>query len=296
LNTAMRQLSSQVSQLIHLINNIYFKLLRIFTQSKASSVNQKLKQNEDLKASMNNLVMSTTNTKVSTHKQHGKLIADEVSSKGVQTMETSFVPCESCAKVQTNLKQNADQLINMCHYQNITSQVGKYRQSLMANQLVGGWLSGSDLEKWLAEQDKDLSKLAKQLEFLTKNNELLKAKMSDNEALMSKMSTAEKELKKTLKDEQEMRSITMKQYEKKLSDQRSELESKVKALECEMGNLNQLKLSLENKYECLKNLNDNNEKIITELSKFYFHLIIVLGLDDLREFLFEHLKPNRARV
>jgi hypothetical protein len=55
-------------------------------------------------------------------------------------------------------------------------------------------------------------------------------------------------------------------------------------------------LSLENKYECLKNLNDNNEKIITELSKFYFHLIIVLGLDDLREFLFEHLKPNRARV
>jgi chromosome segregation ATPase len=146
--------------------------------------------------------------------------------------------------------------------------VGKYRQSLLANQLVGGWLSGSDLEKWLAEQDKDLSKLSKQLEFLSKNNELLKAKMSDNEALMSKMSTAEKELKKTLKDEQEMRSITMKQYEKKLSDQRNELESKVKALECEINNLSQLKLSLENKYECLTNLNDNNEKIINELSNF----------------------------
>jgi len=214
--------------------------------------------------------MSTT--KLLPNKQNNKLIADEVSSKGVQTMETSFVPCESCAKVQTNLKQNADQLINMCHYQNITSHVGKYRQSLMANQLVGGWLSGSDLEKWLAEQDKDLSKLAKQLEFLCKNNELLKVKMSDNEALVSKMSTADKELKKTLKDEQEMRSITMKQYEKKLSDQRNELESKLKAFECETNNLNQLKLSLENKYECLKNLNDNNEKIINELSNFLFFL------------------------
>jgi hypothetical protein len=194
-------------------------------------------------------------------------ISEEVSSKSVQTHETAFVPCESCAKVQTNLKQNADEIINMCHYQDITSQVGKYRASLMANQLVGGWLSGQDLEKWLLEQNKDLSRISKQLEFLSKNNELLKSKMSENDAKMNKMQSDEKELKKTLKDEQELRSITMKQYEKKMNDQKVEYENKLKLLENELNSLNNLKISIEEKYESLKNLNDNNEKIIIELSE-----------------------------
>lgn len=110
-----------------------------------------------------------------------KSVSTDVSSKSVQTLETAFVPCESCAKIQTNLKQNADLLINMCHYQNITSQVGKYRASLMSNQLVGGWLSGPDLEKWLIEQDKDLNRISKQLDFLTKNNELMQTKLQTNE-------------------------------------------------------------------------------------------------------------------
>lgn len=110
-----------------------------------------------------------------------RMVSGEVSTKSVQTLETAFVPCESCAKIQTNLKQNADLLINMCHYQNINSQVGKYRASLMSNQLVGGWLSGPDLEKWLIEQDKDLNRISKQLDFLTKNNELMQSKLKENE-------------------------------------------------------------------------------------------------------------------
>ncbi len=52
------------------------------------------------------------------------------------------MPCSSCAKVQKNLQQNADLLINMCHYQNIVSYVGKFRSTLMSTQLVGGWLNG----------------------------------------------------------------------------------------------------------------------------------------------------------
>lgn len=177
------------------------------------------------------------------------------------------MPCEACAKVQTNLKQNADQLINMCHYQNIQSQVGKYRASLMASQLAGGWLSGSDLDKWLVEQDKDLTKISKQLEYLSKNNELLKTKLADNDTLIVKMQETEKEVRKQLKDEQDSQSITMKQYEKKLTDQKTELQAKIKGLETENKSLLDLKTSLDQKYENLKNLHENNEKIITELSK-----------------------------
>lgn len=121
-------------------------------------------------------------TPVSIHSSASqRMVSGEVSTKSVQTLETAFVPCESCAKIQTNLKQNADLLINMCHYQNINSQVGKYRASLMSNQLVGGWLSGPDLEKWLIEQDKDLNRISKQLDFLTKNNELIQSKLKENE-------------------------------------------------------------------------------------------------------------------
>jgi hypothetical protein len=193
-------------------------------------------------------------------------ISAEVHSKSVQTNETAFVPCESCAQVQANLKQNADQLINMCHYQNMVSQVGKYRSSLNGSQLAGGWLNGNDLEKWLTEQDKDLGKIAKQLEFMSKNNELLKTKLAETEASMQKFSTVEKELKKSLKEEQELRTIQMKQYEKKIADQKTELQAKITALETDLSQLNAIKVNLEQRFESMKSLNDNNEKIIVELS------------------------------
>lgn len=220
------------------------------------------KKNDDLKESQK----APSSDKIVGSNLLTKNISNEVSFKSTQTNETSFVPCEACAKVQTNLKQNADLLINMCHFQNIQSQVGKYRASLMANQLAGGWLSGSDLEKWLIEQDKDLNKISKQLEYLSKNNDLLKTKIIDNEAFIQKLQESDKDLKKMLKEEQESQSITMKQYEKKLSEQKNDLQTKLKNLELENKTLCDLKNSLDQKYEKLTNLHENNEKIIVELS------------------------------
>ena len=194
-------------------------------------------------------------------------ISEEVHSKGVQTSETAFVPCEACAKVQANLKQNADQLINMCYYQNIASLVGKYRSSLSGSQLNGGWLNGQDLEKWLAEQDKDLAKIAKQLEFMSKNSEMLRAKLAESEAAVQNALGGERELRKTLREEQELRVIQMKQYEKKLSDQKSEFQAKVSNLEAELATFNTVKSNLEQRLQSVSSLNDKNEKIIIELSK-----------------------------
>jgi uncharacterized protein (DUF3084 family) len=80
------------------------------------------------------------------------------------------------------------------------------------------------------------------------------------------MTQNEKELKKNIKDEQDSRLITTKQYEKKLTDQYTDLNGKLTTLETELTNLKKIKFSLEEKYQALKNLNDNNEKIIVELS------------------------------
>ena len=174
-------------------------------------------------------VKSNVNIKLNSPQKN--FISNEISFKSTQTNETSFVPCESCAKVQTNLKQNADQLINMCHYQDIQSQVGKYRATLMSNQLIGGWLSGSELERWLIEQDRDFGKISKQLEYLTKNNQLLKSKLEEGEQAITRLQNVEKELRKNVKEEKDSQGITMKQYEKKLVEQKSELDLRIKNLE-----------------------------------------------------------------
>jgi DNA repair exonuclease SbcCD ATPase subunit len=235
----------------------------------------KQRADDSVRSSFNGSEKSKTTTRRGPSTNEPPTISAESHTKSVQTNETAFVPCESCAKVQANLKQNADQLINICHYQNLPSQVGKYRSSLNGSQLTGGWLNGPDMDKWLAEQDKDLAKIGKHLEFVSKNNELLKVKLSESEAAGQKYVTLEKELKKTLKDEQELRTIQMKQYEKKIADQKAELQAKIASLETELGQLKAIKVNLEQKFESLKNLNDNNEKIIVELSKISFVYFLV---------------------
>ena len=132
---------------------------------------------------------------------------------------------------------------------------------------MGGWLSGDDLDKWLGEQDKDLVKVSKQLEFLAKNNDLLKSKLVENEANLAKLQSCEKELRKSLKEEEESRAITMKQYEKKLADQKNEFQNKINGLEVDLANLTNLNKELEQKVASLKICNQKNENIIIELSK-----------------------------
>ena len=139
----------------------------------------------------------------------------------------------------------------------------------MSNQLIGGWLSGSELERWLIEQDRDFGKISKQLEYLTKNNQLLKSKLEEGEQAITRLQNVEKELRKNVKEEKDSQGITMKQYEKKLVEQKSELDLRIKNLESEIKSLSDLKKSLDQKYENLKNLHDNNEKIIVELSEFF---------------------------
>lgn len=138
----------------------------------------------------------------------------------------------------------------------------------MANQLVGGWLSGTELEKWLVEQDKDLSKISKQIEFLSKNNDLLKSKLSDYEDTIKKLNQSEKDIKKELKEEKDNREIIVKQYEKKIGDTKIDMKTKISCLETEIKSLKQNVSNLEENNLNLKNLYENNEKIVIELSKF----------------------------
>lgn len=72
-------------------------------------------------------------------------------------METAFVPCEYCNKVQGSLKSVADSMSQLCKDQGITCSIAKYRKQLKGVD----WYSANDLTRWAVEQNKDLERLNK---------------------------------------------------------------------------------------------------------------------------------------
>ena len=84
-------------------------------------------------------------------------IAKDNSNKSSQTLETAFVPCESCLRVQNSFKSVADCMSNLCKAQGLPSSVAKYRKQLKGIE----WYSANDLNRWSVEQNKDLDRVNK---------------------------------------------------------------------------------------------------------------------------------------
>ena len=124
----------------------------------------------------------------------------------------------------------------------------------------------------------DLNKLSKQLEYWTKNSELMKDKWQDSENNLAKLVTNEKDMKKSIKDEQEIRTTMMKQYERKLADQKLELNLQFKSLDDDYKNLKQIKENLESQIANLESIKIENERIINELSTSLFFQILFFWL------------------
>lgn len=89
---------------------------------------------------------------------HGEAtIAKDNSNKSSQTLETAFVPCESCHRVQNSFKSVADSMTSLCKTQGLPSSVAKYRKQLKGIE----WYSANDLNRWSVEQNKDLDRINK---------------------------------------------------------------------------------------------------------------------------------------
>lgn len=84
-------------------------------------------------------------------------IAKDNSNKSSQTVETAFVPCESCHRVQLNFKAVGDAMGNLCKSQGLPSALTKFRRQLKGID----WYSANDLMRWSVEQAKDLERIDK---------------------------------------------------------------------------------------------------------------------------------------
>ena len=96
---------------------------------------------------------------------------------------------------------------------------------------------------------------------MNKNNQLLKTKLNENEIAINNMLNNEKDFKKAVKEEQEIRKTTVKQYEQKILEISKDYESKIDKL------MNDIRISLCD-CEKLKLINENNDKLIKELSMY----------------------------
>lgn len=59
-------------------------------------------------------------------------------SKASQTVETAFVPCDSCHFVQQNLREVGNTVVNMCESLHLESSLCKHRNSVQKLE----WFSG----------------------------------------------------------------------------------------------------------------------------------------------------------
>ncbi|XP_070573796.1 coiled-coil domain-containing protein 157-like [Ptychodera flava] len=140
-------------------------------------------------------------------------IAKDVRTVPCQTLETAFVPCESCACVQLGLKEVSNVIIDVCRTQNLPCAVAKHKK-----QEHDSVMSATDVSRWVGEQGKDLARINKHLENLMKHIEPLKADLTASEEKCSKLEDKVAHSDKDIKKEKDKQSNLIRQHEVKLKE------------------------------------------------------------------------------
>ncbi|XP_025090515.1 coiled-coil domain-containing protein 157-like isoform X2 [Pomacea canaliculata] len=162
-----------------------------------------------------------------------KTISHDEISKSCQTVETAFVPCESCDLVQKKMRESGDLIIQVCQKQGLPSCLRKYRSQLADVK----WLSSNDVSRWMAEENKDVQRLCKHIECVSNVIEPLKAEVTAFQQETQKAEKVAKECERALNLEKETQEAIKKQYEIKLKKTQIEHEFILADLECQKKEL-----------------------------------------------------------
>ena len=142
-------------------------------------------------------------------KELGVISRDEY-NKSCQTSETAFTPCDSCSIVQKSFRQSGEIIVNICQQQQIPSCLQKFRPQVSHLD----WLSGNDVSRWSAEQNKDLQRISK----LTATIQPMKRELSDCSEKCDKLEKRVTNFDRDLKRERDERSALHNQYEMKIKE------------------------------------------------------------------------------
>eukprot|EP00794_Sanderia_malayensis_P014131 gene14131-15608_t len=198
----------------------------------------------------------------------------------VQTLDTAFVPCEACSRMQQNLLDVGASVISLCESQGLPSALAKQKrllkQSLMA---------AADVSRWTNEQTRDIERINRHLDNLYAQINPLKEDLDSSRAHNRKLQEQIKELQQSKQNlhaekiESEEK-LTGELQEQSLQNKANmdEMETKVIELQSESKTLQNIRQDLEKenatqrkKTEEIvnksKELSANLEKEIAETSR-----------------------------
>ncbi|XP_035691862.1 coiled-coil domain-containing protein 157-like isoform X2 [Branchiostoma floridae] len=187
--------------------------------------------------------------------------ARDVGTKACQTLETAFVPCEACYRVQQNLVDVGNNVVNVCQTQGLPSSLKTYK----AQQHLETEMTAADVSRWTAEQNKDMQRINKHLENLMSQINPLKEELAAVEREKAKLQKRIDGFDGELRREQEVQRAEIRQREEKM---RKAEEASAESL-ARMNNINKElsagKKELEERLDRMRVELDGQEHTIKEL-------------------------------
>ena len=179
-------------------------------------------------------------------------------NKCTQTLETAFVPCESCDLVQRNLREVGEYVVSICSSQGLPSALAKFRARIEGLD----WFTGNDVTRWTTEQNKDLARISKHLDGLYATIDPLK---QDLDKANKKSKEAEKKMNEALLDiklERETSSTERRQFEGRIDLLKKESQDKIAAVQKEKSVLEKGKAEFSRQIETLKSKLDEQRELL----------------------------------
>ncbi|XP_078679817.1 coiled-coil domain-containing protein 157-like isoform X2 [Branchiostoma floridae x Branchiostoma belcheri] len=198
--------------------------------------------------------------------------ARDVGTKACQTLETAFVPCEACYRVQQNLVDIGNNVINVCQTQGLPSSLKTYK----AQQHLETEMSAADVSRWTAEQNKDMQRINKHLENLMSQINPLKEELAAAEREKARLQKRIDGFDGELRREQEVQRAELRQKEEKMKRVEEASAESLARMENINKELSAGKKELEERVDRMRVELDGQEHTIKELEVMKSTLLLEL--------------------
>ncbi|XP_041078875.1 coiled-coil domain-containing protein 157 isoform X2 [Polyodon spathula] len=239
-------------------------LKRNSADKEASKLHMKAVEQETLRDKANSSTASLIRTKTSTPLPDS--CARDTCTVSCQTLESSLVPCDACARSQASLKEVSNTIINICQSQNLPSSLCHFREAVQGT-LGEKLLSSTDMAYWASEQSKDLARINKHFGDLLNLVSPLKESLAASEKKQVELKQSMESFKGILHKEKGEHQIRIQEFQSRMEEMSMKNEWAVKKLEGEREELRKGTLSLEERNSRLKEELKSQQASIDDLER-----------------------------
>ena len=195
-------------------------------------------------------------------------IASDTRTIACQTLETAFVPCEACSRVQLTLLDVSALVTHVCQSQNLPSAIAKFRGKCSTEEAM----SAGDISRWGGELAKDLNSIKSCLLDLLDQISPLQDDLASSKTNVSKLETEIEQKEKVLKKEQGLKESQLRQHAAKLKEVEREHAQSVMVVQRNYEEVYKSKKVSEGEIAALKRELQRQCEAVKDIGKFLFCL------------------------